>query len=520
MVGRTHEQAELRALLDSATGARLAWVQGRHGVGKTFLLLNAWPAAVRIFHHAAAFTTPGQNRQALHRELTGASGGAVRPTLANVLAPAVQLARATPTVVILDNAVFLTDGSAASARALAGELAEVVAQTPANAKLLVVLCGGTPEMLQVMSGPDAPLHGHFDWICDLAGLDYWSTAQLAPYTSPRDRTVLHAVFGSAPQYVSHLRPSGGMTENIARLCLARHGAVRQTVESALLREPGIRDHATYHAMLRAMGAGCQTVAEIHRASGVAERAAGVQRQASDTAASSFAKEPQGRDLTATRAKLDRLVSLGYVRRERNFGARATQAFRYVIDESAFAFHYTFVPRYEVLLERMDPRAVYDQHVAPEFDRFVTARLGELVRQGYTRLQPIRRLPAAAEWGSWVGRPPRGRGLGDTAGELSPADAPAAAPPRIELIARLEDGRVMTGGVHWHTEPVGAAAFVRHLETLRRLAAAGEAWAALALQPDAPVLWVSSAGFREDFARAIATTHKESILLPLDALFRK
>ncbi len=278
-------------------------------MGKTFLLLNAWPSTVRLFHHSASFTTPGQNLHDLSKavqQFTGATPNhrAAR-SLADVLAPvtgadATAEGRST-SVIILDNCDYLTDGSVQSTAQFGRDLIETLNSAPAGRPLLIVLCGGTTEMRDTLAGPDGPLFGHIDWDYSLPPLDYWSTVQLAPYTTPRDRIVLHAVFGGAPQYVAHLRPTGGLVDNIARLCIARHGAIRQSVETALLREPGIRDHATYHALLRAMGAGFTTVNAIHTAAAL-----------------------PGTDLTATRAKLERLITLGYVKRERNFGARNTQ----------------------------------------------------------------------------------------------------------------------------------------------------------------------------------------------------
>ena len=487
VVGRAPEQAALRELLATATGPRLAWLHGRPGMGKTFLLLNAWPPTVRVFHHSARFTTPGQNLQDLAnavQQFTGAPpNNHLARSLADVLAPITSAATTangrSPSVIILDNCDFLTDGSAHSTTQLGRDLLETLNSAPAGRPLLIVLCGGTTEMRDTLAGPGGPLFGHIDWEYSLPPLDYWSTVQLAPYTTPRDRIVLHAVFGGAPQYVAHLRPSGGLVDNIARLCIARHGAIRQSVETALLREPGIRDHATYHALLRAMGAGFTTVNAIHTAAAL-----------------------HGTDLTATRAKLERLISLGYVTRERNFGARNTQPFRYLLADSAFAFHYTFVSPHDGLLDRMDPRLVFDRHIAAPFDAFVASRLVALVTEAYDRLQPMKRLPAVNEWGRWEGR------------------TPDRQPANIDLIARLDDGRMMTGGVHWHKEPVGASTFAQHVAKLQSLAAKGEAWASQALSPEAPVLWVSAAGFRSDFAREVAKTHRESTLLSLDSLFRQ
>jgi len=487
VVGRATEQAALRELLATATGPRLAWLHGRPGMGKTFLLLNAWPPTVRIFHHSARHTTAGQNLQALSnivQQLTGATPNREPDaTLADILAPltgALNTPEAkTPSVIILDNCDFLTDGSTPSIIQFGRELIETLDEAPAGRPLLIVLCGGTADMLDTLTGPGGVLVGHIDWEHDLQPLDYWSTVQLAPYTTPRDRIVLHAVFGGAPQYVAHLRPTGGLVDNIARLCIARHGAIRQTVETALLREPDIRDHATYHAILRAMGAGFTGVKAIHTAAAL-----------------------PGTDLTATRAKLDRLTLLGYVTRERNFGARNTQPFRYLLADSAFAFHYTFVAPHDALLEKLDPRLVFDRHIAAPFDTFVAARLVALVTEAYDRLQSMKRLPAVREWGRWEGR------------------TPDRQPAHVDLIARLSDGRMMTGGVHWHKEPVGASTFAQHVATLQALAAKGEAWAMQALSPEAPVLWVSAAGFRSDFAREVAKTHRESTLLSLDALFRQ
>ncbi len=138
---------------------------------------------------------------------------------------------------------------------------------------------------------------------------------------------MYCVFGGTPRYLASITTRHSLVDNIVTLCLTREGTVRQLVETALVQEQGLRDHATYNALLRAIGAGNT---ELNR----------IQKDAAIGTA----------DLTATRDKLERLIALGYVCKERNFAAKNTQPYRYCLADPALAFYFTFVTRHQGILE--------------------------------------------------------------------------------------------------------------------------------------------------------------------------
>lgn len=68
-----------------------------------------------------------------------------------------------------------------------------------------------------------------------------------------------------------------------------------------------------------------------------------------------------------------------------------------------------------------------------------------------------------------------------------------APIKIDLVATLNDGRTLTGGIKWDRKPLAAEVFTHHLRMLDRLAAAGMSWAHRGREPGAPILFVAAGG---------------------------
>jgi hypothetical protein len=174
------------------------------------------------------------------------------------------------------------------------------------------------------------------------------------------------------------------------------GEVRAQVETALLQEQGLRDVASYHAVLRAIADGRTELNEIGRRAGMPID-------------------------TALRLKVDRLLALGYVEAHRNLGARAKEPYRYRLADPAQMFHTTFVAPFEAELARYSPAAVWKEQVLPRLDTYmghVFERMGE---QAYTRLRAKWRLPMVSEWGRWEGADREGKSL------------------EIDIASRLSDG---------------------------------------------------------------------------------
>lgn len=164
------------------------------------------------------------------------------------------------------------------------------------------------------------------------------------------------------------------------------------------------------------------------------------------------------------------------------------------------FHHRFVEPHLALLDREDPRDVWFARVAPRFAGFVGLEFERVATQAYDRLRRTRSYPMVEHWGRWEGRDRDGVSL------------------EIDIVAPLEDGRVMTGAVKWNERPIDLAVHIRHMTMLERAAAAGRAWAHAALRPDAPLLYVAAGGFDDGFGAAAADGGRPVITLDLDDMF--
>src|SRR5215213_6013694 len=231
------------------------------------------------------------------------------------------------------------------------------------------------------------------------------------------------------------------------------------------QEKGLRNIAEYKAVLAAIGHGA-------------------------TDRNRIAMETGLRADTPMRIMLETLQRLGYVEARRNFGAPSNEALRYRIADPALRFYYAVVTRYRNELETTAALDVWTGHVEVELPVYLGHIFEDVVRQAFYRLRGRRDLPMVREWGRWEG------------------DDRDRRPVEIDVVARLTDGRMMTGSVKCRNKLCGPDVHRAHLDGLRRLAESGRGWAHEAMEARAPLLYVSASGFTDDFrARAEEDGHE-------------
>jgi uncharacterized protein len=480
LIDREHEKATLEGLLEVGTH-QLALVYGRRRVGKTYLLNNVWPEA-SVFYFTAAETTEAQNRATLVEDLAEWAGEPLNaddyPSWRAVFRLLLDIRTPEPIVVVLDEFQYLGT-EVADLGAIASELNAVWEQRRPSRPFVLVLSGSAIKALEALNAGGAPLYGRFNAIIEIKPFDYGHACEIAPFRALRDRVQSYAAFGGTPLYLSLIDQKQSIEQNIARLLLAPRGAVRGLIETALVQERGLRDVAKYQAILRAIGTGSTELSTITTRAGLTGDAG-----------------------TAVRRMVERLIDLGFVRAERNIGAHGTAAFRYRIDDPAFAFYYEYVPRYETALARNAALDVWTRYIAPSFDSYVGHVFERIVEQAYRRLQQHTALPMVDQWGRWEGVDRDRSSL------------------EVDIVAPLVDGRVMTGGVKWNSAtPIAAKWHYHHMDQLKRLARAGVKWAHIALKPESPLIWVAAGGFTAEFRRAAEAERSEVLLWDLGAIYQ-
>ncbi len=477
IIDRAEEQDHLSSLLAEGT-PQLVLIYGRRRVGKTHLLTHLWPTD-RAFYFTASATTPEQNRQQLIADLAQWSGEPLRhedyPTWRTVFRLLFDFRSPAPIVVVLDEFQYLGE----TETALSGVASELNAawerRRPAR-PLVCVLSGSATRTLEALDAGGAPLHGRFAWKRQIQPFDYWTTAEMVPFRRLRDRCYTYGLFGGTPRYLATIKPRETLAGNATRLLLAPSGEVRELVRTALLQEQSLRETTQYTAIMRAIGSGRTDLNEIAQRAGL------------------------GVD-TPLRSKLERLIAMGYVRTERNLGAKGTVPFRYRLADPAFMFHHEYVSKFETVLERNSPKDVWNAHIAPVLDTYMGPVFEQIAEQAYTRLRTRLKLPMVREWGRWEGRDRDGASL------------------EMDIACVLSDGGVMTGGVKWNKKPLGVAWHHHHMQMIERLATSGVAWAHKASKPDSPLLWVAASGFTPEFEKTVRAARRHAFLLNLEDLYQ-
>jgi hypothetical protein len=469
LIDRQAEVRHLRALANSGQ-KQLAILSGRRQVGKTYLLSHAWEGA-RLFYFLAAALTPDLNRQDLLRELTAWSGRpldpADYPTWRTVFRELFALAEGGPLIVVLDEFQYLMAGGAD----VTSQLVAVWDRTPRSLPLTLVLSGSEVSTMAHLHSGGEPLYGRVTWSAQLQPFDYRDAARMAPHLAPRDAAYLYGVLGGMPRYLAAFREDESLADGIVRAMVSPHGEVHLQMLTLLEQEKGIRDPADYRATLTAVAAGETELNRIVSATGLEDH--------------------------VVRRALSILGDLGLVRGERNFGAGRKAPYRYAIADNAVSFWHHFVVPNRSQLATDDPRRVWDARIRPHLDSYMGHPFEMIVRQAHARYHAAWGLPAATEWGRWEGVDRDKQSV------------------ELDIVARLEDGRLLSGEIKWSSSRLGPSLHTGVLTKLARLAVSGRGWAHEA--DTVQFLYVSTGGFVPEML-ALAAADPRIHLVTLEDLY--
>lgn len=457
-VNRDRELREIRAL-STLPGPRLVVLYGRRRIGKTFLLQHAWRQQ-RVFYFLAANTTAALNRIELLRDLGDWLGQPVDPTdypsWRTIFRLFVSLARTERLIVVLDEFQYLLGGEDDAA----SQLAAVWDKEAVGVPLTLAVSGSEVSSMERLLSGAQPLFGRASWAGRLHPFDYFSAAEMVPARPVRERALVYGIFGGSPRYLSALGERESLAEAVIRTVLSPRGEINVQLETVIEQEGGIADTALYRAVLSAVAAGHSDVNAIAQAGGL------------------------GAHPRAVRRSLEVLENLGLVDRERNFDAYETAAFRYRISDNAIRFWHRFVHPNRGRLQMGEPTKVWSGLVQPYLDDYMGKVFERIVREAFERQHQRWGLPGPRAWSRWEGRDKNRRSI------------------EIDIISRLDDGRLLAGEIKWSSRPVGVKVHFDLQRNLDDLGASGRAWAREALDASthARYLYVSAAGFSDEMQR--------------------
>lgn len=476
LVDRQVELGELRRLAAERRPV-LALLYGRRRVGKTYLLDHTWRGH-RHFYYLAADTTAELNRQELLRELRAQLGDSVdadpanHPSWRSIFRQFADLASDEPLVVVLDEFQYLI----AKEDDIVSQLVAVWDRELRNRPLMLVLCGSEVATMERLEAGNGPLYGRWNWAARLRPFDYFDAAAMVPGRPAREAAMAYGIFGGTPRFLATIRPNEALSDRVIESVLSPRGEVHLQLDRLIEQEKGIREPAEYRAILAAIAGGTTRLEDIAQVAGLGDRLHAVRRMAV-------------------------LESLELIERERNFGAHEKAAWQYRIADPAVRFWYRFVQPNRSRLETGGVRQVWSKRVSPLLNDYMGKVFETMCRQAYLRHHEVWGLPGALEWSRWEGKDRNRR------------------PIELDIVARLDDGRLLTGEIKWSSRPVDAKVHTDLLRDLQDLAAAGQAWANDALSPtdSAGHVYFSAAGFTNTFHER-ANADPRIKLLDLGALY--
>jgi AAA+ ATPase superfamily predicted ATPase len=421
-IDRQNELARLRRVADSEESGLVA-VYGRRRVGKTRLLLEWVKRNNGLYTVADQSTAELQRRyfaEALSERLPGFAEVEYRDwrSLLSRVAREAQLAGWRGPL-IFDELPYLVLASPE----LPSVLQRWIDHEAREARLKVAVAGSSQRMMQdlVLSG-EAPLFGRAREILELQPLPPACLYEVFDVPDGIRWGELYTAWGGIPRYWELAQEEGGdVRGQVDRLVLDPLGPLHREPDRLLLEE--IPSALEARPVLDAIGAGA------HRVSEIAGRL--------------------GRPATSMARPLDRLQSLGLVRRELPFGEdeKGSKRGLYKISDPFIRLWFRVVAPYRAQLAS-GTSAARRQILDRFWDSLCAQSWEELCRQQVARLPAERSLGQLGPWGPasrwWHG-----------------------AEPEWDLVSESLDGRrVLLGEVKWSSRPFDR----RDLETaLRALA---------------------------------------------------
>jgi len=132
-----------------------------------------------------------------------------------------------------------------------------------SSAVVLVLCGSHVHAMETLQARQSPLFGRLTGQWHLHPLPFASLSEFLPRWSVEERVAAYAVVGGVPAYLEWLDPALSLSDNIRDVMLAPGSMF--VAEPTFLLYDEVREPATHLAILKAIGAGAHTLAEISNA---------------------------------------------------------------------------------------------------------------------------------------------------------------------------------------------------------------------------------------------------------------
>jgi AAA+ ATPase superfamily predicted ATPase len=263
-IDREAELDFLNAILERRhpTPAQFILLYGRRRVGKTALLRHWAECSGLPYTYWSAEKGPAAlQRRELFTRLLGLASleGAAFDSWTSCWQAIAGYLAGRRHILILDEFPYAATADPATLSSLQHAWDHIFKES----QVILLLCGSHVHTMELLQAHQSPLFGRFTGQWHLLPLPFAALREFFPTWSAEERVAAYAIVGGIPAYMEWLNPALTLRDNIQQVILAPGSMF--TSEPTLLLYDEIAEPGTYLAILKAIGAGCHTLADISNA---------------------------------------------------------------------------------------------------------------------------------------------------------------------------------------------------------------------------------------------------------------
>lgn len=379
-IGRKRELIDLKQRYNN-NKFEFAVMYGRRRVGKT-TLINEFVKDKEVIFYTGIEGNEKENLEGLSKSIYSlsqdfAGTSSSFASFQEALETAFKIAEKRRIVFVIDEYPYI----AGSYKSLSSILQILIDRNKDTSKMFLILCGSSLSFMEnQVLGYKSPLFGRRTCQYKIMPFDFLEIKDYYNKFSSTDLAVIYGITGGIPLYMSLMNDNLSVEENIKTNFLVPNAYLFEEPTNLIKQE--CRDPAQYNSIIKAIATGSSRMSEICSKTGL--------------------------DTGLTTSYLNKLMSLGIVKKEMPFGTDSSRKTIYVLEDSMFRFWYRFIPDNLATINRGLTDIVYKK-IASQITSFMGGVFEEICKQ---YLWELNRQGKAAvtftDLGRWWGNDPKNK----------------------------------------------------------------------------------------------------------------
>jgi AAA+ ATPase superfamily predicted ATPase len=358
-----------------------AIIYGRRRVGKT-TLINEFIKDKEAISYTGIEGNEKENLEGLSKSIYSISQDFADTSSSFVgfqeaLGTAFKIAEKRRIVFVIDEYPYI----ASSNKALSSILQILIDKNKDTSKMFLILCGSSLSFMEnQVLGYESPLFGRRTCQFKISPFYFFEIKDYYNKFNNIDLATIYGITGGIPLYMSLMNDNLSVEDNIKTNFLVPNSYLFEEPTNLIKQE--CRDPAQYNSIIKAIATGSSRMSEICSKTGL--------------------------DTGLTTSYLNKLMSLGIVKKEMPFRTNGSRKTIYALEDSMFRFWYRFIPDNMAAINRGLLEVVY-QKIAPQITAFMGGVFEEICKQYLWELNKQGKAAITfTDLGRWWGNDPKNK----------------------------------------------------------------------------------------------------------------